>query len=165
MTATGSLHLAVAGTQYVFRVVGKGKARESKIFHVLAESILKSDASISVTLDVQHCDYLDITFLGSIADVFRHFGSESESRFAIRGAPARCAELFGPTRLDSVLTILDTQGSADDAFQRVPIEECSTRSAAEHAVMCHRRLAEVPGPHQRTFARIADQMAQELDAR
>ncbi len=156
-----SLQVAPIDSGYVFRIEGRGTARESKVFHQQAESLLTCE-TCQIVIDVSTCEYLDSTFLGSIADLFRRFGQSVDPQFAVHGARPHCKSLFGPTRLDTVLTIHESPPATTGEFEDIAIQEDRSRAFGQHVMRCHKRLAEIESPNQKIFAGIADRMAKEL---
>lgn len=160
-SASSSLKLARNRSTYVFRIEGRGTIRESKAFQTLAEDILETDDGL-VTLDLSACNYLDSTFLGSIAILHRRFGQAKAPRFVVHAARSHCRSLFGPTHLDTIVSIAEQLPSTIGDFEEVEIKEDAAPSLGRHVMHCHQRLAEIDSPHQQKFAAIAQRLEDEL---
>lgn len=158
---SSSLKLARNSSACVFRIEGRGTIRESKAFQTLAEDILETDDGL-VTLDLSACHYLDSTFLGSIAILHKRFGQAKAPRFVVHAARSQCRSLFGPTHLDTVVSIVEQLPDATGDFEEVEIREDAAPSLGRHVMRCHQKLAEIDSPHQKKFAAIAQRLEDEL---
>ena len=136
--------------------------QESKALQTRVEQILAIEHS-KVVLDLSACDYLDSTFLGCIAILYRQFGQSPEPRFLVFATRSHCQSLFGPTHLDLVLTFADSLPDTTGDYEDVVIVDNTAPSLGHHVMHCHQRLAEIDGPHQQSFARIAERLKHELE--
>ncbi len=156
-----SVKVARTGAGYLFRVEGRGTFRDSEVFHEQAKACLAGDAP-SVVLDLSHCEHLDSTFMGGLVDLYKRFGRQSPPRFAVSGPCEHCKQLLGSMQLHKLLPVVEDLPPAAGDFEPLPLKSDSACDYAQHVRECHRRLAEIGGPHQAVFAGIAEKIAREL---
>ena len=159
--------LAVAATPdgCCVRVSGRGTARESAAARDVATRTLAADPASVVVFDLTHCGYLDSPFLGCLTGLFRGYGRTTPPRFFVAGPAATRKKLLGPCRLDALFPTADAPPPVTGEFVPVPSAEAGDPHAmARHMMACHRALASVDSPMRPAFARIADQLEQELAA-
>ena len=151
------------------RVQGRGTMKESPAVQEFVSRTLVDDgageaAAGTVTVDLSACEYLDSTFLGCLLGLYKQFDGRGGGRFSITAPPATLAKLFGPTRLDKLMSARSEPPAVTGEW--VPLEVAQpvtdARDLTHHVMECHRRLAEVEGPQQAAFRRIADQLEHEL---
>ncbi len=121
------------------------------------------DDCCRMVFDLSGCKYLDSTFLGCIAHLGQRFGGASATRFVVAGSFDHCKSLFGATRIEMLLKIVDEAPPATGDFEPIPLKDIKTPAFGRHVLQSHRSLAEVEGPEQAVFAEIADAIASELD--
>ncbi len=115
-------------------------------------------------IDLSGCDYLDSTFLGCLVDLHKRHGRGRPPRFEV-AAPRRCAAACSPSsRLDALLNLIDEAPEVVGEELDLPAVAAGPAELGRHVMECHRRLAELGGPDQAAFERIADQFARELAA-
>jgi anti-anti-sigma regulatory factor len=165
------LEVLTCETGCLVRVMGRGTMRESRLVHQFIERYLddaatKHQGSDCVTLDLSLCERLDSTFLGALVDLHKRYNQPGKLRFIISAPTQVQRSLLGVARLDRILaTRTDTPGSLS---QPTPLTVSDTVDPGElgaHVLECHRRLAEQGGPSAEAFARVADVLEQELNAR
>ena len=127
----------------------------------------------AVTVDLSGCEYLDSTFLGCLLGLYKQYGGKGAREgagaspsppFAVAAPPERLAKLFGPTRLDRLLRAEKEPPHVAGEWVPLAIDQptLDKRDLTQHVMECHRRLAEVEGPQQAAFRRIAEQLEREL---
>jgi anti-anti-sigma regulatory factor len=139
--------------------------RESAAAKEVAARTLESDPATTVVFDLTPCDYLDSTFLGLLTGLFQGYGRTKPHRFLIAAPPDLRKKLMGPCRLDKLLPFIDAPPATADVFVALPaVGELDPIDVSRHVMTCHRALAQVEGPMQVAFTRIADQLEKELAA-
>ncbi len=126
---------------------------------------LDNHQASALVVDLAGCDYLDSTFLGCLVDLHKHYGMRQPSRFTVVAPPEAAHRLLGPTHLDRFLHIADAVPETIGNAVELPREVLGPDDLGRHLLDCHRRLAEVEGPNQAIFQRIADRLATELEAK
>lgn len=157
-----TVKIAPTETGYLVRVGGRGTARESSVVHERAVSLLEDDGC-RLVFDLSACVYLDSTFLGCIAHLGQRFGGTASGRFVVVGPFDHCKSLFGSTRIETLITIVDEAPEVTGDYAPIPLEEMKTPAFERHVMDCHARLAEIEGPERAVFAEIAESIARELD--
>ncbi|HMB02962.1 MAG TPA: STAS domain-containing protein [Isosphaeraceae bacterium] len=161
MTAPSRLIVGRTNSGYCLRVEGRGTMRESPAAHEFGREILDSEGG-SLVVALEACDYLDSTFLGCLVDLHRRYGKQEPPRFLVAASPEQCRRLFAPNHLDKLLKATEVGPEViGEEFVLPPLAKGSDELGL-HVMECHRRLAELGGPNQAAFARIADQLAREL---
>jgi anti-anti-sigma regulatory factor len=149
---------------FVLRVQGRGTMRESRVAHEFAMRCLP-DAGSQMTIDLSACDYLDSTFQGCLLDLQKRFGRGAASRFAVANPSDKCRKLLGAAHVDRFLNLTTNAPQAVGEELPIPPETLDSHDMAKHVMECHRLLAELGGPQQAAFAKIADHMARELETK
>jgi len=143
------------------RIEGRGTMRESPAVHEFAVQVL-NQGSERLVIDLADCEYLDSTFLGCLVDLHKRYGTSEPPRFVV-SAPAETARrLLAATRLDTLLHPTEERTEFLGESVVLPPQVLEAIELGRHVMECHRRLAEIAGPNQAIFERIADQLAQEL---
>ena len=158
---TGSLRVGRTDTGYLVFVQGRGTMCVSRSLHDFALRCADS-SECTFAIDLSECEYLDSTFLGCLVDLYKRFGRRETERYQIIADEHRSKYLLATSHLHTILPIANSPPKL--------IAECLViRSAAmersdmgHHIMECHRLLAELDGPNQAVFRRIADQLASEL---
>ena len=145
------------------RVDGRGTMAESPSAEAVAMRTLGGDPQTRVVFDLSNCDYLDSTFLGCIVHLFREHGAKKPSRFFVAAPPDRRKKLLGACRLDMLIPSLDAAPAAAGEWVQVPACPLGSKDLARHIMQCHKLLAELDSPMRQAFAKIAEQLARELD--
>ena len=138
------------------RIKGRGTMAHSQAAHGFAVRAIEAGAP-AVTFDLSACDYLDSTFLGCLIDLHQQFSRS----ITIAASADDIRRLFGPTQLDKLLHCVS---SPPDCYgDPVPLadDDKNRGDLAAHVTLCHRRLAEIDGPMQPVFARLAAQLERE----
>lgn len=161
MPATSAVKVGRTATGVSVRVEGRGTLREGPAVHEFAVRTLDSDPC-TLTMDLSACDYLDSTFLGGLVDLYKRFGSHQAPRFAVVAPPEVARRLLSPTRLDGLVRVADGAPEVLGEFVEFLASAPGLYDLGRHVMECHRRLAEVDGPRQASFQRIADQIEREL---
>ena len=161
----GSVTAAPTDTGCCVRVTGRGTVRESAAARDVAARTLESGPDTTVVFDLTACDYLDSTFLGTLMGLFQLAGHTKPPRFLIAAAPDVRKKLMGPCRLDKLFPFVDAPAATAGVFVPVPaVGDLDPIDVSRHVMTCHRALAQVEGPMQAAFTRIADQLEKELAA-
>ena len=149
-------------TGYLIRVEGHGTMRESHAVQKFVAGTL-SDDTLTLSIDLNDAQFLDSTFLGCLVGLQKRWGQRKPGSFQVTATAEQVKKLLAPTRIHTMLTITD--GADDVLGERVAITEGvkEPKDLGRHIMECHRRLAEIDGPDQNAFRRIADQLAEELD--
>ena len=160
-----SVAVAPTETGCCIRVTGRGTVRESSAARDVTVRTLDNDPDTTVVFDLTPCDYLDSTFLGLLTGLFQSYGRATPRRFLIAAPLELRKKLMGPCRLDKLLPFVEAPPAAVGVFVPLPaVGELNPADVARHVMDCHRALAQVEGPMQAAFARIADQLERELAA-
>ena len=146
------------------RVEGRGTMQESYAANAIAQQTLRSADNAAVVFDLSDCTYLDSTFLGLLPALTREAGQSKPSRFLVAAPPQRIAKLLGPMKLDRIIPTTDTLPPLRGQYLDIPTDASDQTALARHVMDCHRRLAELGGPTQAAFTRIADQLERELES-
>jgi len=108
------------------------------------------------------CDYLDSTSLGWLVNEHKRL-TEADREFRVVVRPDQYDGLFGPTKLQQVLPVDDAPLPEVAGWKPMEVGQCSTIEITEHALDCHRPLADMPGPSQQAFQRIVRRLADEME--
>ena len=157
-----NLRLGRTETGYLVYVVDRGTMRESRSLHEFALGIVE-DGGCTLAVDLSQCDYLDSTFMGCLVDLYKRFGKQPAKRFEIIADEARSRSLLAASHLHTILPIHEHPPELIDECLVLTPCELDRRQLGRHIMDCHRRLAELGGPNQEVFSRIADQLELELE--
>lgn len=147
-------------TGYLVCVEGRGTMQESTALHEFAAGCLGS-ADCVLAIDLSQCEYLDSTFMGCLVDLYKECG-RSDQMFQIVAGQQRAQYLLASTHLHTVLPITESPPELISECLTIRTGKIEPQQLGRHVMECHRRLAELGGPNQAVFRRIADQLAQEL---
>lgn len=159
----GKILVAPTADGCCVRIEGRGTMQESPAAKAIAAGTLRGDQKTHVVVDLSFCDYLDSTFLGCLVQLFRDFGSKTDSRFHIAGSADRRKKLLGACHLDKVIPSLDTAPQQLGEWVPVPVPPVGSKDLARHIMECHKLLAEIDCPMRAAFAKIAEQLQRELN--
>ena len=161
MTADALSDLRVGRSEsgYVVLVERRGTMRTSLALRRFADGLIDHE-DCDLVVDLSHCEYLDSTFLGCLVDLYKLIGRESPGRFRIAADEERTRSLLVSTHLpiDGVSPKLISECLS------IKLEKVELHNLGRHVMECHRRLAEIGGPNQVVFQRIADELTEELFA-
>jgi anti-anti-sigma factor len=155
--------LACAQDCAVFRIEGDATMRESPSAREVMAQVL-SDPGVRLTVDLSGCEYLDSTWLGSLLDLYLQHGRGEQGRFLLSASGEKRKKLFGSTRLDRIIRIIETTPEAVGEWQTFAPEAVDKQQLARHVLECHRRLAGVDCPQQKQFAAITEHLERELES-
>ena len=170
MAAASVLMVARTDEGYCLRVEGAGTMRESRA----AEEFISRcvcDGGQPVAIDLSACRYLDSTFLGCLVALHRRFNRGALPAgvgVSVAAPSATCRRAFETARMDTLLAIHDELPVVTGTWVRLPapaLEDTGKEELARHIIECHRQLADLGGPSQAAFRRIADAFERELQAR
>ena len=159
---SSALRVGRTNTGYVVYVEGRGTMRESSALCDFAIGCVE-DEECTLAVDLSRCDYLDSTFLGCLVSLNKRFGRPSAGRYTIVADEDRSRYLLATAHLHTVLPVEKSPPSIiAECFELRPAT-IEREELGRHVMECHRRLAELDGPNQAVFKRIADQLAAELE--
>ncbi len=157
-----ALSVGRSSSAYCVRVHGRCTKSQSPALHHFATHVF-GESPETIYVDLRSCDYLDSTFLGSLLDLHRKYGRAPDLRLRLIAGDELRTRLFAPTHLHKVFNFEDEYPEAIENWVELCSETpLSKTEMARHIMECHRRLAEVDSPAQKTFAMIADQLESEL---
>ena len=157
-----NLRLGRTETGYIVYVAGRGIVRESRTLHEFALGIVE-DGACTLAIDLSGCEYLDSTFMGCLVDLYKRFGKQSAKRFEIIADKERSRSLLAAAHLHTILPIGERPPQLIAECLVLALCELDRRQLGRHIMDCHRRLAELGGPNQEVFNRIANQLELELE--
>lgn len=169
MPAASVLKVARSGDGYCLRVEGAGTMRESRAAEEFVSRCV-ADGGEPVAIDLSTCRYLDSTFMGCLIALHRRLNRNPAAAPSVRvAAPSpTCRRAFETARMDTLLAIADESPDVSGAWVELPapaLEETGREELARHIIECHRQLADLGGPSQVAFRRIADAFERELQAK
>ncbi|QDU60208.1 hypothetical protein Pan216_10460 [Planctomycetes bacterium Pan216] len=148
---------------YVIRVEGAGTLHESPMVEDFAQSVAEEGSSMGLVLDLSCCDYLDSTFLGVMVGLHKAAGRDVGCHFAIANPSRQCRGLLESLHLDAILRVVDESPRLLGEWESLDTGGVEFKEISRHVFECHQHLANVPGPQQQRFAKIAAQMATEFN--
>ena len=149
-------------TGYLIRVEGHGTMRESHAVQKFVASTL-NDGTFTLTIDLNETQFLDSTFLGCLVGLQKRWGECKPGCFQVTATAEQVKRLLAPSRIHTLLTITDEADEVLGESVAVTAGVKEPKDLGRHIMECHRQLAEINGPDQNAFRRIADQLAAELD--
>jgi len=163
MTAEKKSTMRLGRTEagYIVYVVGRGTMRESRLLHAFALGIVDAD-DCTLAIELTQCTYLDSTFLGCLVNLNKRFGKKTTKRFQIIADQERSRSLLATAHLHTILPISVHPPALVSECRNLAADELDSRQLGHHIMECHRWLAELGGPNQEVFHRIADQLELEL---
>jgi anti-anti-sigma factor len=162
MSDSPVLRFGSTETGFVIRLEGRGTLHESPSLLAYAEHLLQRVSSKTVVLDLECCEYLDSTCLGTLVSLHQRFGSPEPPQFLVSGSSEAIERLLSPTRLDQVLALVDAPPDCPGEWLEIPTTSLERQEFCRHLMDCHRRLAELGGPRAAAFHVVADELAKEL---
>jgi len=159
---TSSIRIARSAHGYVVQVIGKGVMHPSHAMQAFAESIEKND-ECQLSIDLSQCEKVDSTFLGCLVSLQKMFGGKRGGRFQIAAPQEVADKLLGPLKMTALFSIVDSAPIAVGETQVLPVEEAGGAEFGQHVMKCHEELAQIEGPNQEIFAKITEQLANELN--
>ncbi len=150
-------------TGYLIRVEGHGTMRESHAVHRFIAGALTDDA-MTLSIDLNDAQFLDSTFLGCLVGLQKQWGPQKPGCFRIVATAEKVKALLLPCRIHTVFTITNDADEVLGECVAITSGVMEPKDLGRHIMECHRQLAEIDGPDQDAFRRIADQLARELNA-
>lgn len=141
------------------QIVGKGSMYESAFVRDAIVRVLQDDPEAYAVVDLSRCDYLDSTLLGCLITIHQVAGG----RWRIVASQKVVDAVLKPTKLDRLLPISNESPVLQADPVELEIPPARLADMTRHLYDCHAQLAQVPGPLQSTFAKIAAQMKRELE--
>lgn len=154
---------SAVGGGLLVRLNGRCTMQHSPATESMIHTALQHAPGMSVAIDLEHCTYLDSTFLGCLFGLYRRFGIGPDARLRLHAPADRGKALFGPMRLDKVLKV-DNAPAPGFIGEAVPLPDAGVdrKTLARHVMDCHRLLAETDTPARAAFLKIAAAMESEL---
>lgn len=149
-------------TGYLIRVEGHGTMRESHAIQQFAAGALTED-TMTLSIDLNNAQFLDSTFLGGLVRLHKQFGQRQPGCFRIVATSEKVKALLMASRVHTVFTITDEADEVLGECVAITSGVLDPKDLGGHIMDCHRQLAEIEGPDQDAFRRIADQLAAELN--
>ncbi|CAN5744432.1 hypothetical protein BH23PLA1_BH23PLA1_40000 [soil metagenome] len=161
MSPSNALWAGRTSDGFLVRIEGQGTLRESPALRAFALQALEQDAG-NLVIDLSRCEYLDSTLLGCLVLLHKRYGIGSPPRFCIAAPEPLIHRLLGPNRLDTLLQSIEQAPGFVGEAVLLSSPAIEANDLGQHVMECHRLLAELGGPRQEAFARIADHLAREL---
>ena len=146
---------------YLIDVTGKGTVQESRMLRDFVSRVLESGAP--VILNLNHCSYLDSTFLGCIV-ILHQQAKASGTDFAVSVSSEVRDRLLKPSQLHQLLRFVDPPPTGLSHPVELPAVDCDEKEFCKHLCDAHLALAKLGGPAADTFRRIADDLTRELQS-
>jgi anti-anti-sigma regulatory factor len=158
----GSSSLAAGCDRSGFVVIvhGRGTMRESMAVKAFVDGAMH-DADATLQFDLSDCTYLDSTFLGALVSLHHRFAKPAP-RFSLAAPSERCLALFGPSRLNTLLTIRVEKPELLGEPIPLPAVEVTAQAAGEHVLESHEYLAALGGDNAKAFNAIVQKLRGEL---
>lgn len=161
-TTVSLLKLAPTKSGCIIRIEGRGTMHESTAAKNVALATLQRDEQATVVFDLSGCEYLDSTFLGCIAELFRSYGRTTPVRFQVAAGAERHAALLGACRMDKIIPAIDPAPDALGQWVALPPCKSEPGELTRHVISCHKALAEIDSPMRDSFAKLAARLEREL---
>ncbi|MEZ6060069.1 MAG: STAS domain-containing protein [Planctomycetaceae bacterium] len=163
MTVTSTFSIGSTDDSVVVRITGHGTREHSPGFVEEVAAAVANAPDQTLVVDVEHCDYLDSTFLGCLVTLFRR----TEMRMSVCASERRKAHLFSSARIDRLIPVCDPQNVTFPSQWRSICDDSPDDDVelARQVVESHRSLAEIGGPNARVFRSVAEQLESDLKAR
>jgi anti-anti-sigma factor len=153
-----SISVAAIENGVCVKITGSGTMHESTFVRDLILRALNESPAARAAVDLSDCTYLDSTLLGCLISIHRKAGP----RWTVAAKQDVVRKVLAAARLDKLLPIVDAPPPVTSAYVPVDVPQVRAADMKPHLYECHARLAEVEGPLQPVFARIAEQMKQEM---
>ena len=164
MTEPSSLTVARSDSGYVVFLEGRATMKEGPAFCTFVKELLDHAEEPTLVVCVEGCDYMDSTFLGGLIALHKKYSLQSPPRFIVSASRESRARLLASARLDLILKLIDDVPECTGRRAPIPTPPADAREFTQHAIKCHRLLAEIGGPQAPVFQLVADQLSKELDA-
>ncbi len=158
MNTNCTLTIEQTAKGYIVRVAGRATMRESPTVRDFVCEVLSAGGTI--VLDLNDCDYLDSTFLGSLLK-FQQL-AQSAQLFCVLADETTYHRVFTSTHFDKILEFVTASPSSTAPPVSLEIANLDEADFARHLMETHRELAQLGGPSAEKFQAIADQLAKEL---
>jgi len=144
---------------YIVAEKGKGTRQESPAVRDFVSGVMED--GVEVLVDLSQCDYLDSTFLGCLVILHKR-GAAYDGSFRIYAEDDVRGKLLHPTRLDQVLTFCQQRPAPAGAAVELHSIDLEREEFGRHLLATHEELARLDSPSSDAFARVAEQLRQEL---
>ena len=161
VAVTSSLKVGSTEQAVVVRVQERGTMKESPTLQNFVRETLKQ-SEMKVVLSLHDCSYLDSTFLGCMAGLYKQFSRENPPRFTVSCPNTLSNKMLAPMRLDQFLHVTSDEPQCQSEWVDLPSDDIDSHCWGLHVMECHRRLSQFDSPHAATFGRIADKLEHEL---
>jgi anti-anti-sigma regulatory factor len=138
---------------------------ESRVAADVAARTLNSGSGTTVVFDLSGCEYLDSTFLGNILDLYKSYGRSTPPRCVVAADAGRRQQLMHAVRIDKLIQSVDTAPTIRGNWVLLDTSSPDRFEMMRHMMHAHRALADIQGPMQGTFAKIAEQIDKDLKKR
>jgi anti-anti-sigma regulatory factor len=146
------------------RVEGWGTMVHGHALRQYAEARL-DEGACTLRIDLQQCDYMDSTFLGTLICLARKFGHRFPEGFGLVSPAPKCCELLAKMRLNTVLPVRTVEVVPQGGWTELPGNKDDVGAFQMCVVQAHQELAKVPGPTGERFQGVALALASDLEAK
>ena len=160
MTAVFSSAVGFTSDSFVVRIGGHATREHSPAFMRSVTDLIAQCQGRQLVVDVEPCDFLDSTFLGSLVVLFRR----SRKEMCICATDSTREHLFASARVDRLIPVRPPgECSWPDSWQQIDESEpCDVTALIENVAAAHRCLADIEGPNAAVYRDVADQLESEL---
>lgn len=148
-------------SEFVVRVSGRGTMLESPAFLSFARATIEESPAAALILDLEECDALDSTFLGSLLTV--HHMYKSGAGFQVVASVEKSERLLSPMHLDNMLNLTDRCEYAVAHTITLEVSSLNRQEFAQHVVDAHRQLIEIDCPNAKVYRVAVEQLEEELE--
>jgi len=163
MTITSTFCISNSQDCVFVRVTGHGTREHSPAFVEEVTAAVQQSPDQTLIVDVEHCDYLDSTFLGALVTLFR----KTETRMSVCASDDQKERLFSSARIDRLIPVQQPETvTFPDEWRTICGEiRDDVRGLVEQVVESHRSLADIEGPNADVYRHVADQLEGEMRSR
>lgn len=162
MTAPSTLTVARSDAGYVVFLEGRATMNEGPAFHTFVTQLLDHAEEPALVVCADGCEYMDSTFLGGLISLHKKYSLTGRPRFIVAASRESRNRLLVSARLDLILKLTDRAPECSGNRSPIPTPPANSRDFTQHAIECHRLLAEIGGPQAAVFQLVADQLSKEL---
>ena len=161
-TQCSTLSLGRTSNGFVVRICGRGTMKESRAVQEIGICCLDAEGGTVLTVDLSRCEYLDSTFLGCLVSLHKRGKQVGRQRFFIAASVDRRKSLLSASRFDRFFDQVDAAPEEISEPKTISPTALNPQALGRHIMECHQELAQIEGPSQSAFAKVAKQLAQEL---
>lgn len=148
-------------SEFVVRVAGRGTMQESPAFLSFAQATIEESPTTGLILDLEECDALDSTFLGSLLTV--HHMYKSGPGFQVVASAEQSDRLLSPMHLDNMLNLTERSSCAATHTITLETSNLNRQEFAQHVLDAHRQLIEIDCPNAKAYQVAVEQLEEELE--